>query len=141
MSGFLAGSGIETGAAAQGFGRAGAALMLGALLFGVAVVFLALAAFLGLSESFEPWLAALIVAGVALPLAALLLFYAARKLEATTSQVQQQVQQAVRTSAVATFAPVAIRLLARNAGLAAAIAALGGVVLALLRRRRTPPAA
>jgi hypothetical protein len=129
-------NGLEGRDIARRLGLAAAALAVGALLIGVVVVFLALAAFLALSERLAPWQAALIVAGCALPLAALLIYLALRSIERTGGEAAEAVSQAVKSSAVVTFAPMAMRLLTRNARLATGVAAVGGALLALLRALR-----
>ncbi len=111
-----------------------AALGVGAALLALALVFLAFAGYLALLERLAPWQASLAVAGGALVIAALLFALAFRSAGRTVDQVQL----AVKSNALAVAAPVALRLLARNARLAASVAALAGAVLALLRMLKKP---
>ena len=110
------------------------ALAAGAALIGLVLVFLALAGYLALLHLLPPWEAALAVAGGSLVIAGILLALAFR----TIGRASEQVQLAVKSNAVAVAAPMALRLLARNARLAASVAALAGTALTLLRvvRRR-----
>src|SRR5208337_2032896 len=103
----------------------------GGLLVALAVGFLAFAAYLGLLGVLTPWLAALIVAGVAALIAWIALFVAFRLAGRTVDEVRT----GVRTSAVALMAPTAFRFAARNVKLAASLVALVGAILALLRVR------
>jgi hypothetical protein len=103
----------------------------GGLLIALAVGFLAFAAYLALLDHLAPWLAALIVAGVALLIALTALILAFRLAGRTVDQVKT----GVKSNAVALAAPMALRFAARNAKLAASLAGLAVAFFALLRAK------
>jgi hypothetical protein len=104
----------------------------GVVLAVVAVFFFIFAAYLALLARFEPWQAALIVGGVVLLVALVLLFVASR----SAGRTAQRVENAVKASAVVTFAPTALRLAGRNMRLTAGLATLLGMVFVLHNARK-----
>ena len=101
----------------------------GGLFIALTAVFLAFSAYLALLDHLAPWQAALAIAGAALFIALIALFSALSLAGKTADQVKKGVQ----SSAVGIAAPMLFHLAARNARLAAGLAALVAAFFALLR--------
>jgi hypothetical protein len=101
----------------------------GGLFVALTAVFLTFSAYLALLDHLAPWQAALAIAGASLFIALIALFIAFN----LAGKTAEQVKQGARSSAVGLMAPVLFRLVARNAKLAAGLAALVGALFALLR--------
>ncbi len=137
MTGFFAAAGLEPKILSRRFKVFAAGLLLGGILIALAAAFVVVAAYLALAGLMAPWQAALIVAGGALVVGAILLVVAMK----TLSNAVDQAQTAVRTNALVRATPVALRLVARNARLAAGIAAVAAALIALLRALSEKPKA
>jgi hypothetical protein len=125
-------SGHEGGAIGRRVSLVVAGAAAGLVLAVVALFFFIFAAYLGLLAQFAPWQAALIVGGVVLLVALLLLVLASR----SAGRTAQRVENAVKASAVVTFAPTALRLASRNMRLTAGLATLLGVVFVVHNARK-----
>ena len=128
-------SGLEGGAVSRRLKFIVAGLAVGGLLIVITLAFFAFAGYLALLARLEPWQAALSVGGVALVIAALCIGLAARSLGKTANQVET----AVKASALMTIAPAALRLASRNARLTASLAGLVGVLIVLRRALKPTP--
>ena len=131
----MSGSGLEGGAVSRRLKYIVAGLAAGAMLIVITLVFFAFAGYLALLTRLEPWQAALSVGAVALLIAALCIGLAARSLGKTANQVET----AVKASALMTMAPTALRLASHNVRLTASIAGLIGVLIVLRRALRPTP--
>jgi len=109
-----------------------------AILVVVGIIFLLVAAHIGLAEHFGPLMAALIIAGSAFALA--ILAYIAMKIAAASARQRQQERAKVDTSALLTIAALAAApMLLRSRALlmlAVPLAALGGLSLVGKKKRR-----
>jgi hypothetical protein len=132
MSGYEARSGLEGGPIGRRITFVVAGAAIGLVLAILAVFFFIFAAYLALLTQLLPWQAALIVGGVVLLVALLCLFIVSRSAGKTANRVEN----AVRASAVVTFAPTALRLASRNMRLTAGLATLLGVVFVLHNARK-----
>src|SRR5664279_1834580 len=112
-----------------------AGLAAGGMLIVITLVFFAFAGYLALLNRLEPWQAALSVSAVALIIAGLCIGLAARSLGKTANQVET----AVKASALMTLAPTALRLASRNARLTASVAGLIGILIVLRRALKPAP--
>jgi hypothetical protein len=128
-------SGLEGGAVSRRLKFIVAGLAAGAMLVVITLVFFAFAGYLALLTRLEPWQAALSVGAVALLIAALCIGLAARSLGKTANQVET----AVKASALMTMAPTALRLASHNVRLTASIAGLIGVLIVLRRALKPAP--
>jgi hypothetical protein len=133
MSGF--GPGLDGGAMGRRLKYIVAGLAVGGLLIVITLVFFAFAGYLALLAKLEPWQAALSVGGATLVIAGLCIGLAARSLNKTANQVET----AVKASALMTIAPTALRLASRNARLTASLAGLVGILLVLRRALKASP--
>jgi hypothetical protein len=122
-------SGLEGGAVSRRLKLIVAGLAAGGMLIVIALVFFAFSGYLALLARLEPWQAALSVGGVALIVAALFIGLAARSLGKTANQVET----AVKASALMTVAPAALRIASHNVRLTASIAGLIGILIVLRR--------
>jgi hypothetical protein len=132
MSGYEARSGFEGGAIGRRVTLVVAGAAFGIVLAVVALFFFVFAGYLALVTRLLPWQAALIVGGIALLVALIFLFFASRSAGRTAARVEN----AVRASAVVTFAPTALRLASRNMRLTAGLATLAGVIFVLHSARK-----
>jgi cobalamin biosynthesis protein CobD/CbiB len=123
-------SGLEAGAVSRRLKLIVAGLVVGGLLIVITLVFFAFAGYLALLVRLEPWQAALSVGG-----AALCIGLAAQSLGKTANQVET----AIKASALMTIAPTALRLASRNARLTASLAGLVGVLIVLRRALKPTP--
>lgn len=129
MSGFFAAIGLETAILSRRFRLFAFAALIGAALVVLATGFLAFAAYLALLDHLAPWLAALAVAGGALVVGAILLVVAVKAF----GRAADQVQAAVSSNTLVRAAPFAARFAVRNPRLVAGLAAAVAAVIGLLR--------
>jgi len=128
-------SGLEGGAVSRRLKFIVAGLAAGAMLIVITLVFFAFAGYLALLTRLEPWQAALSVGAIALLIGALCIGLAARSLGKTANQVET----AVKASALMTMAPTALRLASHNVRLTASIAGVIGVLIVLRRALKPAP--
>jgi divalent metal cation (Fe/Co/Zn/Cd) transporter len=130
MSSLLSATGLKGEALSNRFRLVAAGAFIAVLFIGLAAVFLGVAAYMALAAHFEPWLAALIVAGVAALVAGVAILVAVRQADRLASEVNV----AVKSSAVALVAPTALRVARSHFKITVGVLAAGGL-LALWRAR------
>jgi hypothetical protein len=130
MSSLLSAAGLKGPVLSNRFRLVAVGIVIALLFGGLTAAFAAVAAYAALAAHFEPWLAALMVAGVAALIAGGASLAAIRQAE----RLKTEVNVAVKSSAVALMAPTALRVAASHVKITAGILA-AGVLLALWRAR------
>lgn len=132
MSSLLSAAGLKSEVLSSRVRLVAIGVIVAVLFVSLAATFLGVAAYAALAARFDPWLAALIVAGIAMLIAIIAIFVAIRQAD----RLSREVNVAVKSSAVALAAPTALRLARSNVKITAGILA-AGVLVALWRARNS----